>query len=445
MDYEKLVTIDQNEEENIKIKKSLRVESTKSSTQKFFTTYRNRYLMYMMSSYLTDFEKISFLYLNRFTMTNLKRIFKDSIFENLKKKIQNHIKKGYNLRDLLFDDADLLKRILPESKDQKTSDRNATYVIIGKWLNKIFFQKKIKLVNEEGKESTSISFEKYIYFNNGDLKTLGAILLLYSIVHNNEIEELDLSKNQIPESVLNTFKIIFSRPKPLKRLIIDDNNLGGEEGISNLVNTFKNMSSLNFLNISNISLREEGAMILSNNFSHLPHLQTLYLDENKIGSKGCGNILISLKTHKHLYFLSFKNTNLDYTLSGYLSIFFTRSYRLANLNLSSNNFGLKFFKLIENLNIMKIRDLDLSKCYLDDSSAEILLSKLSKNTNLHYLNLNENFLVKSEYIKSYLLKTTSLKGFQNSFVSQKYYRIVFLEDMQNFKKTKQYLGSLIVS
>lgn len=125
----------------------------KTFPHEFFTKYRNRYLLFHLSSFLQECEKINLLYLNRFSLTNLKSMFKETGFNLLKEQILTLIK-NHPLSYLIKNNGSALKSKKQIEKLYSNPDDIFAVKVIRKWLNKKYLQKKTKIICD-GVEKTN--------------------------------------------------------------------------------------------------------------------------------------------------------------------------------------------------------------------------------------------------------------------------------------------------
>ena len=241
-------------------------------------------------------------------------------------------------------------------------------------------------------------------------------------------KELELNSLIADKCVIDSKTVNILSQIKIKKLSLIGNNIDNE-----LISKYNN-NYLNILNISNNLISNDGILSICKN---IPNLTKLNLSNNNICDLSIVYICLYLKKqNSKLQSLNLKNNQI--TISGMFTLIATLNYINANnkdicplkrLNLSSNlldyiripkrlgtNFlNIKLEKLslsdhsfkINDLNILfnfinnikNIQILDLSKTVFDNESLKIIFKRVSENTSLKKLKLQNCFLGKTEVNK----------------------------------------------
>jgi hypothetical protein len=301
------------------------------------------------------------------------------------------LKNQYNIRDILENNLILKKcRVNIEKLDVSNEDSFVLFNLIGKWLNRFYFRKKIKNITE-GKESYEIVESSSVDLSGLNMKLEGIKILFFMIGHNNSLEDMDLKMNGIEEETFKLFKYAIRKSKPLKRLSLEGNNFASVESISLFVSFFPKINKLIMLNVCEVGLDENSVKNLADNLKIFQNLEVLFLDRNKLNSFGAGYLLDALKHNPKINYLSLSETSIDATLVSYFNRFISIC-SLNKLNLNCNNLGNKFFHCLSQLALssMRILNIDLQNCLILDDGLNSLATGIVSNKHILSLDLSFN-------------------------------------------------------
>jgi hypothetical protein len=340
----------------------------------FFSSYKNKNLVNLVFSFLSDVEKINFLKLTKMTKEHLKKeiIFTkfDVIFPKLNailiKKLDNTLLEGLNVM-----------------ADEIEHSGDTDFIGYGQFCAFLFNSKFLGKVVEDN----WLKHTNNIYLNSSKIDNSRLRLLLVALYYNSSCEIVIVSDNKISHSAFEN--IIHNRIYHFKKLDLSRNPIG--VNIASFCNLLGNMVNISFLNLSFISLSSIQAIHLSHYLPILQSLNYLYLDNNPL-SGGASYILISCAQLPHLISLSLQNVEFCYESAIGLYTLLTLSTSIQKLFLSLNKLDKKSIKeIIMRVSISKTLDqLFLEECSLDIHCAKIILKGLEINKKLSYLNLNCN-------------------------------------------------------
>jgi hypothetical protein len=400
-DFEKLVHIDnttsmnkRNETKSFDLLNKILPQKVKTNAKEFFRSYKNRFVLTKISSYLFFWEKINLLFLNKFFRNNFKNMLNESHYKPLQEKVTNLLNsKNLELDELLRNNAVLLNNYTHIEDNYMSSEKEmlAAYLIVGNILYKKYYHKRTLSCNNKIEINQKLIFDKFEFLKL-NLGEKGFIYLMFILLRCSNIEELNFYENNISEEALSYLKYVFKRSSPIKTLILEKNNFGGELGISYLVENFPKMKNLILLNLCNISMSKDGAIILSENLPILQNLETLYLNENPIGSTAAGKILNGIKNINSLLIISMADMELTDDFAIPFGKFILRRHHLLKFILSNNKFKENFiFNLVPYFEDMKIKDLELDGSMFNKKSLICLYENLMINSNIVNLFVNDTY------------------------------------------------------
>jgi hypothetical protein len=385
-EFEKLIKIDR-DQEIIDMRNRILPNIEKTEKKKFFTTYRYKNFHFLISSYLSDKEKINFLYLNRFTVTNLKKIFDESGYKKLKDDLMRLHKKGITFNNLIQNNAQILLKNLKILNNYPKSDEFYSAVnLLGKWMNKLYFENKVNKDSDGNPVYNEIYFVSPI---NQNLGTYGILFLLFTISHNSTIEAIDLSNSALNEKSLKYLKFALKKEKPIYSLNLENNIIS--DGMIHVVTCFEKLKNVKYLNLSEIHMNKTNAELCASHLNELSKLEVIILDNNSIKSSGARDLLYSLLNLKNLKNLSFRNTDIDEEFAGSLGTFL-KEKNIELIDLSENKYLNRGFakKFAYFLPDVKLKFLNLGNCALTVTDLEFILDGFESNANFTILNLNGN-------------------------------------------------------
>ena len=124
--------------------------------------------------------------------------------------------------------------------------------------------------------------------------------LAHSLQNVTQLSELDFSKNPLGQGISELAKHLHSVPH-LKSLHLDDTQMGEEE-VTALAHSLKNVTQLSLLDLSNNALGQ-GISELTKHLHSVPHLTQLHLDDTQMGEKevtALAHVLVYLPELSHL-------------------------------------------------------------------------------------------------------------------------------------------------
>jgi len=150
-DFEKLVHIDnktiinqRNEIKSLDLLNKILPQKVKTNAEDFFKSYKNRYVLTHISSYLFFWDKINLLFLNKFFRNNFKNMLNESHYKPLQLRVSNLVNsKILDLDELLRNNADLLHgySLIEENYMSSEKEMLSAYLIVGNILYKKYYSK----------------------------------------------------------------------------------------------------------------------------------------------------------------------------------------------------------------------------------------------------------------------------------------------------------------
>jgi hypothetical protein len=345
----------------------------KNTVSGFFSSYRNKYKIVIISSFLLKTEQFNFIFLNRFLIKELKKI----IFENSFCTLKNEILK---LKDPQYDMVSLIKsEILLNLKKYSTSKAEFRFMVtmIVKWMNKTKVEENNELPDIEKTE---------LHMQN--LSKGRSFYLVSWIKLNNSFRVLNLSNSNLNAECMRILSLTNSE-KCWESLCLSNNPICSEEGIIYLTKVFPFLKSLKNLELVNIGINSEGCLILAEKIFYLFQLDSLYLNNNPL-RKGADQLLIALSELKYLKRLELKHCNLEFFNNGLEAIL--KNKCLENLQLSQNNlFKITISKVFRFcLPSSTLMILNLEECGLNNEDGRTIMECLFSNQSLQTLKMGVN-------------------------------------------------------
>ena len=136
--------------------------------------------------------------------------------------------------------------------------------------------------------------------------------LAHGLKNVTQLSELDLSNNPLGHGVSELAKHLHSVPH-LEDLHLDDTQMGEEE-VTALALSLKNVTQLSALDLSNNPLGH-GVSELAKHLHSVPHLEDLHLDDTQMGEEEVTALALSLKNVTQLNKLHLSNNPLGHGVS----------------------------------------------------------------------------------------------------------------------------------
>lgn len=93
--------LDKKESGLIDLLNKIAPEIVKTNANEFFNVHRNKYILIYISNFLSFYDKINFIYLNKFLKSISNHIIDRSVFNIFKQKIMDLLSKNFSINDLL--------------------------------------------------------------------------------------------------------------------------------------------------------------------------------------------------------------------------------------------------------------------------------------------------------------------------------------------------------
>lgn len=116
------------------------------------------------------------------------------------------------------------------------------------------------------------------------------------------IVELRLDSNDIRDIGCRSLAPMLRTNVSLKKLHLNHNDLG--TGMVDIADALRDNRCITVVKLVDCGLREAEALALASTFTSPTHLQTVAIDKNRLGDKGCAALLKALSTNRRLQVLS---------------------------------------------------------------------------------------------------------------------------------------------
>ena len=137
-------------------------------------------------------------------------------------------------------------------------------------------------ISELAKHLHCVPHLKELHLDDTQMGEEEVTALAHSLKNVTQLSELDLSDNSLGHGVSELVKHLHNVPH-LKQLHLDDTQMGEEE-VTALAHSLKNVTQLSELYLSNNSLGH-GVSELAKHLHNVPHLKYLYLDDTQMGEE----------------------------------------------------------------------------------------------------------------------------------------------------------------
>ena len=254
-------------------------------------------------------------------------------------------------------------------------------------------------INYSKKSLLSINFSK-----NNFSDVIGANIFASIGINCPNIQIIDVSHNYFTYSTFNHKKVQTSFEigfKNLSKLMLGSNILG-TRGFVELCGVLKNCPKLNLLDVSyngmdkNIFENEKVAEIFGDS---LPNLYTFYYEGNYLPTDEIQNLVKNMLNNNSLTYLYLPNNQIGDDSLEILAFLLSKNYNIHTLDLSYNKFTSKGVKNLCNGIVSKdsrLIELSLSNNNLDETSLIYLSDAINKSEQLYCVDLSYNNFSKGD-------------------------------------------------
>ena len=167
-------------------------------------------------------------------------------------------------------------------------------------------------ITELAKHLHSVPHLKELHLIRTQMGEEEVTALAHSLKNVTQLSELDLSNNPLGHGVSELAKHLHSVPH-LEKLNLNDTQIGEEE-VTALALSLKNVTQLSALDLSNNPLGH-GISVLAKHLHSVPHMEKLHLNDTRISEEEVTALALSLKNVTHLSELSLSNNPLGHGIS----------------------------------------------------------------------------------------------------------------------------------
>ena len=254
-------------------------------------------------------------------------------------------------------------------------------------------------INYSKKNLLSINFSE-----NNFSDVMGANIFASIGINCPNIQIINVTHNYFTYSTFNHKKVQTSFEigfKNLSKLMLGHNILG-TRGFVDLCVVLKNCSKLNLLDISyngidkNIFENEKVAEIFGDS---LPNLYTFYYEGNYLPTHEIQNLVKNLLANKSLTYLYLQNNQIGDDSLEIIAFLLSKNYNIHTLDLSYNKFTSKGVKNLCNGILSKdsrLIELSLSNNNLDETSLIYLSDAINNSEQLYCIDLSYNNFSKGD-------------------------------------------------
>ena len=254
-------------------------------------------------------------------------------------------------------------------------------------------------INYSKKSLLSINFSK-----NNFSDVIGANIFASIGINCPNIQIIDVSHNYFTYSTFNHKKVQTSFEigfKNLSKLMLGSNILG-TRGFVELCGVLKNCPKLNLLDVSyngmdkNIFENEKVSEIFGDS---LPNLYTFYYEGNYLPTDEIQNLVKNMLSNNSLTYLYLPNNQIGDDSLEILAFLLSKNYNIHTLDLSYNKFTSKGVKNLCNGIVSKdsrLIELSLSNNNLDETSLTYLSDAINKSEQLYCVDLSYNNFSKGD-------------------------------------------------
>ena len=167
-------------------------------------------------------------------------------------------------------------------------------------------------ISELAKHLHSVPHLEELHLKNTQMKEEEVTALAHSLKNVSQLSKLDLSNNPLGHGVSELAKHLHSVPH-LEELHLDDTQMGEEE-VTALAHSLKNVTQLSILDLSKNPLGH-GVSELAKHLHSVPHLKNLYLADTQMGEEEVTALAHSLKNVTQLSKLDLSKNPLGHGVS----------------------------------------------------------------------------------------------------------------------------------
>ena len=254
-------------------------------------------------------------------------------------------------------------------------------------------------INYSKKSLLSINFSK-----NNFSDVIGANIFASIGINCPNIQIINVTHNYFTYSTFNHKKVQMAFEigfKYLSKLLLG-NNILGTRGFVELCGVLKNCPKLNLIDVSYNGIDKkifENEKVMDLFGETLPNLYTLYYEGNYLPTEEMQNLVKNMLNNKSLTYLYLQNNQIGDDSLEILSFLLSKNFNIHTLDLSYNIFTSKGIKNLCNGLLTKdsrIIELALSNNNLDETSLAYLSEAIINNEHLLCINLSYNNFSKGD-------------------------------------------------
>ena len=254
-------------------------------------------------------------------------------------------------------------------------------------------------INYSKKSLLSINFSK-----NNFSDVIGANIFASIGINCPNIQIINVTHNYFTYSTFNHKKVQMAFEigfKYLSKLLLG-NNILGTRGFVELCGLLKNCPKLNLIDVSYNGIDKkifENEKVMDLFGETLPNLYTFYYEGNYLPTEEMQNLVKNMLNNKSLTYLYLQNNQIGDDSLEILSFLLSKNFNIHTLDLSYNKFTSKGIKNLCNGLLTKdsrIIELALSNNNLDETSLAYLSEAIINNEHLLCINLSYNNFSKGD-------------------------------------------------
>ena len=254
-------------------------------------------------------------------------------------------------------------------------------------------------INYSKKSLLSINFSK-----NNFSDVIGANIFASIGINCPNIQIINVTHNYFTYSTFNHKKVQMAFEigfKCLSKLLLG-NNILGTRGFVELCGVLKNCPKLNLIDVSYNGIDKkifENEKVTDLFGESLPNLYTFYYEGNYLPTEEMQNLVKNMLNNKSLTYLYLQNNQIGDDSLEILSFLLSKNFNIHTLDLSYNKFTSKGIKNLCNGLLTKdsrIIELALSNNNLDETSLAYLSEAIINNEHLLCINLSYNNFSKGD-------------------------------------------------